>query len=261
MTQGSRSRILLAAGIVGAAAIVGSLILAQSFGEAPQQIDRAARETESVGAAVGSANEVLAKPNTAPVPAAGQQPEPNRRYTVNIEGAPFVGPENAEVTLIEFSDFQCSFCAEFGPTLEQIREEYGNKVRIVFKHLPLSSHAKAPAAHAAAEAAFRQGKFWEMHDRIFANQQEMAPEKYREYAAELGLDVAQFELDVESAEVKGRIDVDANEAARLGVTATPSFYINGRHVRGALPFVSFKKAIDEELAPVSRQPRSAQLDQ
>jgi len=241
MTQNSGRQVFLAAGIVGAAAIVAYLILAQSINGVTQQ-------NETPSGAIGSENGVLATFDVAPTPVPRESAAPDRRYTVNIEGAPAMGPATAAVTLIEFSDFECSFCAEVGPTLERVREVYGDKVRIVFKHLPLSIHAKAPAAHAAAEAAFRQGKFWEMHDKIFENQPEMSPEKYREYATELGLDIARFERDIQSGEVNSRIDADKKEAAALGARATPMFYINGRAVKGALPFESFKKAIDQELA-------------
>ncbi len=99
-----------------------------------------------------------------------------------------------------------------------MQEEYGDQVRIVFKHMPLSIHPKAPAAHAAAEAAFRQGKFWEMHDKIFEKQREMSPEKYLEYAAELDLDLEQFKQDLASSEVKSRIDADTKDAAKVGAT-------------------------------------------
>lgn len=121
-------------------------------------------------------------------------------------------------------------------------------MRIVFKHMPLSMHAKAPAAHAAAEAAYRQGKFWEMHDKIFENQKEMSPEKYLEYAAELELDLEQFQKDIASSEVKSRIAADTQEAKKLGATGTPAFFVNGRFLSGAKPFESFKVVIDEELA-------------
>jgi protein-disulfide isomerase len=121
-------------------------------------------------------------------------------------------------------------------------------VRIVFKHQVLNTHPKAPAAHAAAEAAHQQGKFWEMHDRIFANQQEMSPEKYEAYAIEIGLDVEQFKRDVGSTEVKSRIDADTSEAAKVGNRGTPGFFINGRALSGAKPFDAFKIIIDEELA-------------
>ena len=111
----------------------------------------------------------------------------------------------------------------------------------------LNTHPKAPAAHAAAEAAFRQGKFWEMHDLIFSNQPEMSPEKYEEYAAAIGLDMAQFKQDIESEDVKERIDADTREAAKVGNRGTPGFFINGLPLSGAKPFEAFKAIIDEEL--------------
>ncbi len=126
-------------------------------------------------------------------------------------------------------------------------EEYGEDVQIVFKHLPLSMHKKAPAAHAASEAAHRQGQFWEMHDLIFANQRELTAEKYIEYAGQLGLDVERFKKDLVSPEIKEKVDSDAREAAGLGVTGTPGFFVNGRFLSGAKPFEAFKTLIDEEL--------------
>jgi protein-disulfide isomerase len=134
------------------------------------------------------------------------------------------------------------------PTLLQLNQAYGDKVRVAFKHLPLRIHPDSPAAHAAAEAAHRQGKFWEMHDKIFANQRELKPEKFRDYAKEIGLDLVKFEKDLASPDVKKRIDADSQEADKLGVSGTPAFFINGRYLSGAQPFESFKKMIDEELA-------------
>jgi len=113
--------------------------------------------------------------------------------------------------------------------------------------MPLAMHSKAPAAHAAAEAAYLQGKFWEMHDKIFAAQREMSPEKYMQYAQEIGLDVDRFTKDLASAKVKKRIAADNAEAGKLGVTGTPAFFINGRFLSGAQPLSNFKKIIDEEL--------------
>ncbi len=121
-------------------------------------------------------------------------------------------------------------------------------MRIVFKHQVLNTHPKAPAAHAAAEAAHRQGKFWEMHDKIFENQREMSPEKYEEYAAEIGLDMEQYKRDLTSSQVKSRIDADTKDAQKLGVTGTPAFFVNGRYLSGAKPFEAFKEVIDAELA-------------
>jgi protein-disulfide isomerase len=151
------------------------------------------------------------------------------------------------VTIVEFSDFQCPFCSRVTPTLDRIKKEYPDDVRIVFKHLPLSIHPKAPAAHAAAEAAGRQGKFWEMHDKIFANQRNMSEEAYVGYAEELGLDVEQFKKDVASEEVKGKVRGDASQAAKLGVSGTPAFFVNGYYLSGAQPFEAFKAKIDEQL--------------
>ena len=114
--------------------------------------------------------------------------------------------------------------------------------------MPLSFHNKAQAAHAASEAAHRQGKFWEMHDKIFEKQKEMSPEKYVEYAAELQLDVELFKKDVASAEVKKRIAADTKDAQKVGATGTPAFFVNGRFLSGAKPFEAFKEVIDKELA-------------
>ncbi len=120
-------------------------------------------------------------------------------------------------------------------------------MQIVWKHLPLAMHKNAPAAHAAAEAAHKQGTFWEMHDLIFANQRELTAEKFNEHAAQLGLDVARFKADYMSPEVKKRVDADSREAGTIGVTGTPGFFINGRFLSGAKPFADFKVIIDEEL--------------
>ena len=108
-------------------------------------------------------------------------------------------------------------------------------------------HSKARDAHMAAEAANQQGKFWEMHDKIFEKQREMSPEKYVEYAGEIGLDVDQYKKDLVSKKVKSRVDLDSAAAAKLGVTGTPAFFVNGRYLSGAQPFSSFKRLIDEEL--------------
>ena len=168
-------------------------------------------------------------------------------HRINLKGAPFRGSEDAKVTLVEFSDFQCPFCARVSPTLDKIEETYGEQVKIVFKHLPLSMHTKAPAAHAASVAAGEQGKFWEMHDKIFANQRQMSEENYVIWAGELGLDVDRFKTDLKSPAVKARVDADAREAAALGVTGTPAFFLNGKYYSGAKPYDEFKRLIDAAL--------------
>jgi len=233
--------IVISALILGASVVAGGLLVQSS-------IETAATEIAGVQTALtGLQSSLKAAAAPAPQPARAGKPDPNRRYTINTKGSPARGPDDAKVTVIEFSDFQCPFCSRVNPTLDQIEKEYGDQVRIVFKHLPLRIHNKAAAAHAAAEAAHRQGKFWEMHDAIFANQREMSPEKYVAYATEMGIDVDQFKRDVAAAGVKKKVDADAKEAAGLGVTGTPGFFINGRYLKGARPFGSFKEMIDEEL--------------
>jgi predicted DsbA family dithiol-disulfide isomerase/predicted RNA-binding protein with TRAM domain len=154
---------------------------------------------------------------------------------------------DAKVAIVEFSDFQCPFCSRVGPTLTRINQEYPEDVKVVFKHLPLSFHNKAMGAAQAAEAAGKQGKFWEMHDLLFQNQRALSDEKYLEWAGQLSLDVEKFNKDMASAEVKNQIESDKREASKLGVTGTPGFFINGRFLSGARPFDSFKTIIDEEI--------------
>ncbi len=229
---------LLAALIVAGALVGSAFMISQSMTEMS-----------------GSLEEMKTALKDATAPRQGQQaaapqrgPDPSRRYEVKTDGAPTRGADDAKVTIVELSDFQCPFCSRVKPTLKQLLGDYPDEVQIIFKHLPLDFHTKAPAAHAAAEAAHKQGKFWEMHDKIFSNQAEMGPEKYEEYAAEIGLDIEQFKKDAASAAIKQRVDDDKKEAASLGVTGTPSFFINGRYLSGAQPAEAFKRVIDEELA-------------
>jgi protein-disulfide isomerase len=233
----SGTPVLIASLILGASVVAASLLIQSS-------LDRSTAELSKALVAISQARPAAP---AAPSPARAGRPDPNKHYAVNTKGSPRRGPEKAKIAVVEFSDFQCPFCSRVNPTLNQITKEYGDQVAVVFKHLPLRMHSKAPAAHAAAEAAHRQDKFWEMHDLIFANQREMSPEKYEEYAQQLGLDMDRFRKDVASPAVKKKVDADAAEAARLGVTGTPGFFVNGRFVSGAKPFESFKQLIDEEL--------------
>ena len=230
--------VLISATILGAA-ILGAAFVIQS------SLNRASGELTSIRSALGSLPTV-ADTGRANRPRSG--PDPARRYSVNLAGAPVRGPDSAKVSIVEFSDFQCPFCGRVNPTLRKIQKEYGDQVRIVFKHLPLSIHSKAPAAHAAAEAAHRQGKFWEMHDRIFANQRALEVDVLEGYAQAMGLDMDRYQEDVVSADVKNRIAADTSEAKRLGVTGTPGFFLNGRFLSGSQPFERFQVMIDEELA-------------
>jgi protein-disulfide isomerase len=231
---------ILVAALVVAAALVGSALILKG------SLDRTTGEITAMKQTLARLEGGAAAP--APTPGARPgRPDPGRRYSVDTSGAPSRGAANAKIAIVEFSDFQCPFCGRVTPTLEQILENYGDDVRVVFKHLPLRIHPKAPAAHAAAEAAHRQGKFWEMHDLIFANQSQMSEAKYVEYAQQIGLDVERFKRDMASDEVKAKVDADVAEASRLGVTGTPGFFVNGRFLSGAQPYAAFEALIDEEL--------------
>lgn len=240
MAQNSSASIVVSAVVLAAALVASALVVR---GPLEQGVEELARLNEGI-----EKLEVAAPAAPPPAPAArAGRPDPNRRYTVDTKGSPSKGSPEAQIALVEFSDFQCPFCGRVTPTLQQIEREYGDRVRIVFKHLPLRMHSKAPAAHAAAEAAHRQGKFWEMHDLIFASQREMSEAKYVEYAEQIGIDVDRFKRDVAAADVIGKVNADAAEAQKLGVTGTPGFFVNGRFLSGAQPFSAFKAMIDEEL--------------
>jgi protein-disulfide isomerase len=232
---------VISAAILGLAILGGGYLLSSS-------VDRLGAQMGEIEQAMGKTNVAVAAAQPARPPQRQRGPDPTKVYKLNTAGSPTLGPTQAKVTLVEFSDFQCPFCARVSPTMKQINENYGSDVQIVFKHLPLSMHPKAPAAHAASVAAQQQGKFWEMHDKIFENQRQMSEEKYVEWAGELGLDVDQFKRDLASADVKRSVDRDKREANSLGVTGTPAFFINGKYLSGAKPYEEFKRLIDAELA-------------
>ena len=238
---------VIAAFILGICMLGGAYLVSGSIDRVTEQIPQLESAMKNVQGALAAGGAPAAPAPSAPPPRR-RGPDPDKVHPVNIAGSASKGPENAKVTLVEFSDFQCPFCGRVGPTLKRIEKEYPDDVKIVFKHLPLSFHDKAQGAAEAAEAARLQGKFWEMHDKIFSKQREMSDAKYLEYAAELGLDVEKFKKDLKSPAILARINNDKRDAATLGVTGTPGFFINGRFLSGAKPFDEFKTAIDRALA-------------
>ena len=137
---------------------------------------------------------------------------------------------------------------EVVPTLKEVAERYGEKVRIVFRDYPLPFHKEAPKASEAAACAERQGRFWEMHDQLFANQKSLQVPDLKRYAAHLGLDQAAFDRCLDSGETASRWQRGQEDAARYGVNGTPSFFVNGRYLNGALSFAGLSQIVDEELA-------------
>jgi len=171
------------------------------------------------------------------------------RYQVGVSADdPALGNANAPVTLVEFSDFQCPFCARVMPTLKRVRETYGDRVRIVWKDFPLTSiHPQAFKAAEAGQCAQEQGKFWDLHDRLFANQQALQPDSLKKHAADSGLDVAKFNACLDTAKYGDRVQEQMGIGTRLGVSSTPAVFVNGRLVNGAQPYDVFTTIIDEEL--------------
>lgn len=190
--------------------------------------------------------EILAKAGSAAKPAAANAPDPNKKWDINIGSSFAKGPATAKVTIVEWSDFQCPFCSQAKDLIHQILDAYPKDVRFVFKNYPLPFHQQAMPAAKAAVAAGKQGKFFEMHDKLFENQRALAPEKYVEFATALGLDVDKFKKDSESPEVAAQITQEMKEAGDVGVRGTPSFFINGKQPAGR-SFELYKSIIDEEL--------------
>jgi protein-disulfide isomerase len=186
------------------------------------------------------------------------------RITVAAEG-PSLGPADAPVTIVEFSDFQCPYCGRASSTVKQIHERYPKQVRIVYRNLPLENiHPNARNAAEAAACADAQGRFWDFHDRLFANQRALAPEDLQRYAKEIGLDTAAFDQCVKDRKFQAKVDGDlaaANQAAggagksRLG---TPAFFVNGVLLSGAKPADDFYRLIDAELARAGATPEAAE---
>ncbi|MCL4837192.1 MAG: DsbA family protein [Thermoanaerobaculia bacterium] len=161
---------------------------------------------------------------------------------------PAKGPAGAPITIVEFSEFECPFCARVNPTLDQVRATYGDKVRIVFRHLPLPMHANAFKASEASLCADEQGKFWEMHDAMFADQRNLGVDALKAKAASIGLDAARFDECLDSGRHAAQVQADLAEGQQVGANGTPTFFINGRLLSGAQPFEAFKELIDDELA-------------
>lgn len=165
---------------------------------------------------------------------------------VAAEQSPALGGKEAAVVIVEFSDFQCPFCKQSQGALKRVLQTYGDQVRLVFKHLPLAIHSESFPAARAAFCAGEQNSFWQYHDALFAADR-LSPEKFKSIAADLGLDVAGFTACFESERSRAAVLRDVREAARLGVSATPTFIVNGTLRQGALGFDDFSAVIAREL--------------
>jgi protein-disulfide isomerase len=160
---------------------------------------------------------------------------------------PSKGPANAPITIVEFSDFECPFCVKAEPTVKQLMDAYPGKIRLVYRDFPLPNHAKAPKAAEAAHCAGDQGKYWEMHEKLFANATKLEVKDLKGYAKDVGLDTGKFDQCLDQGTKAGEVEKHRKAGEDVGVTGTPAFFINGRMVSGAQPLEAFRAIVDQEL--------------
>ena len=179
-------------------------------------------------------------------------PKPQRPvFDVKVDGtSPYFGSENAKVTIVEYSDFQCPFCAKGADILKQLKTKYGKKIKIVFKNFPLPFHNQAEKAAVAGLCAHKEGNdsFWKMHDKMFAQQDQLSSEGLKTMAKNIGLNEQAFEKCLEDEEILKKVKKDMQEGKEIGVKSTPTFYVNGRLINGAQSIDVFSELIDEQLA-------------
>lgn len=174
--------------------------------------------------------------------------------SIPTAGAPYLGPANAPLTLIEFSDFQCPYCVAAIPEIKAILKAYPTQVKLVYKQFPLEIHSQAALAAAAAVAAHKQGKFWAMHDAMYANHDNLSRENILALAKQNGLDMKRFEADLDSTEVHETVIRDEQDGNRAGVEGTPTIFLNGQRYNGPIALASLRPLLEAELkhAPVNQ---------
>jgi protein-disulfide isomerase len=172
------------------------------------------------------------------------------RYPVEEGDNPSIGPADAPITIIEFSDYQCPYCQKWEATVYQrLLDEYPTQVRLVYRDFPLNSiHPEAAPAANAANCAGEQDSYWAYHDKLFSYELDLGKDAYLQYARELELDMASFTTCLETNRYAAEVTADLDYAVSLGVQSTPTFFINGLYMVGAQPYETFKKLIDQELA-------------
>lgn len=173
--------------------------------------------------------------------------DPPRTPVEVVDGDPVSGPAGAPVEIVEFSDFQCPFCQRLTATLDRLKAEYGDDVRLVFKDYPLPNHAQAFKAAEAGLCANAQGRFWALHDAMFAQQDELEVDDLKRRAGELGLDQAAFDACLDSGRFAEQVNADLRYGQAIGVQSTPTVFINGRAVMGAAPYAVFDEIVRDEL--------------
>lgn len=170
---------------------------------------------------------------------------------IPVQGAPSTGPANAPLTIVEFSDFQCPYCAAAVPQLRAIMKAYPTQIKLIFKEYPLEEHPQADLAATAAVAAQKQGKFWPMYDILFAHPDDLSRKAILGYAKEIGLNVDKLERDMDTTEVRETVERDVQDGNKAEVPGTPTIFINGQRYNGAITFEALKPILDAELKQVA----------
>ena len=168
------------------------------------------------------------------------------------------GNKEPKVTLVEYLDFECESCGAYYPVMKKLFEEFGNEVKFVVRYFPLDGHKNSMTSALAAEAAGKQGKYWEMHDKLFENQRSWGEsrsskaDEFEKYAEDLGLDMAKYKRDVESKDLKNRIERDRSSGFRLGIQGTPTFFLNGEKIKNPRGHEEFKVVLQQAIEMVKK---------
>jgi protein-disulfide isomerase len=171
---------------------------------------------------------------------------------VELENAETHGSKTAPVTLVEFADYECPYCQRVAPDVKKIEADYGGKLAVSYKDFPLPMHPHAEKAAEAVRCAGKQGKFWEMHDEVF-HSHELDIDQLKAQARALSLDGAQFDKCLDSGETAAAVQQDRQEGVKLGLTGTPSFFINGHFISGSLDYATLHRLIDQQLTQSTEQ--------
>jgi len=182
---------------------------------------------------------------------ASKRAVPGVVYPIRVDGAPSKGPADAPVVVVEYSDFECPYCKRAHATMKELAERFPDKVRLVFKNHPLPNlHKHAQLAAEAALAAGAQGKFWEMHDLLFAFRDALTRKDLDDYAQSLGLDMVRFNYDLSTGRFRDRIRRETQEMLKIGATGVPAIFVNGVYIKGAKPLAVYEKAVQAALGEI-----------
>src|SRR5579872_6798270 len=169
------------------------------------------------------------------------------RANVDVADAQVLGPKSAQVTLVEFADYECPYCQKVAADVKKLKADFGDKVSFTYKDFPLPMHARAEKAAEAARCASKQNKFWEFHDELF-HSKELDVDQLKAQARALKLDSDQFDKCLDSGEQAAAVERDRKEGMRLGITGTPSFFVNGHYLSGALDYAALRQVVEQQLS-------------